>query len=73
MAKRPDNLRDLDTPELQAQMKELGEQIFRLRFQLTTGQAEALTKLRTSRKQMARIKTMLRERELSKGNANGKR
>lgn len=73
MAKRTENLRDLDTPELQAQMKELGEQIFRLRFQLTTGQSEALTKLRTSRKQMARIKTMLRERELSKGNANGKR
>jgi ribosomal protein L29 len=40
---------------------------------LTTGQSEALTKLRSSRKQMARIKTMLRERELSKGNANGKR
>jgi len=73
MAKRSDNLRDLDTPELQAQQKELGEQIFRLRFQLTTGQSEALSKLRTSRKQMARIKTMLRERELSKGNANGKR
>ena len=73
MAKRSDNLRDLDTPELEAQQKELGEQIFRLRFQLSTGQSEALTKLRTSRKQMARIKTMLRERELSKGNANGKR
>ena len=73
MAKRSDNLRDLDTPELEAQQKELGEQIFRLRFQLSTGQSEALTKLRTSRKQMARIKTMLRERELSKGNANGQR
>jgi large subunit ribosomal protein L29 len=73
MAKRSDNIRDLDTPELEAQQKELGEQIFRLRFQLSTGQSEALTKLRTSRKQMARIKTMLRERELSKGNANGKR
>jgi large subunit ribosomal protein L29 len=73
MAKRTDNLRDLDTPELEAQQKELGETIFRLRFQLSTGQSEALTKLRTSRKQMARIKTMLRQRELSKGNANGKR
>jgi large subunit ribosomal protein L29 len=73
MAKRSENIRDLDTPELEAQQKELGEQIFRLRFQLSTGQAEALTKLRTSRKQMARIKTMLRERQLSKGNTNGKR
>jgi large subunit ribosomal protein L29 len=73
MAKRSENIRDLDTPELEAQQKELGEQIFRLRFQLSTGQAEALTKLRISRKQMARIKTMLRERQLSKGNSNGKR
>jgi large subunit ribosomal protein L29 len=70
MAKRTENLRDLDTPELEAQMKELGEQIFRLRFQLTTGQSEALGKLRTSRRQLARIKTMLRERELSRGNTN---
>jgi large subunit ribosomal protein L29 len=72
MAKRVENLRDLGSPELEAQMKELSEQIFRLRFQLTTGQSEALTKLRSSRKQMARIKTMLRERELSKGKSNGK-
>ena len=71
MAKRGEKLRELDTPELEVQQQELAEQIFRLRFQLTTGQAEALTRLRTARKQLARVKTMLREREL--GQANGKR
>lgn len=71
MAKRGEKLRELDTPELEAQQTELSEQIFRLRFQLTTGQAEALNRLRTARKQLARVKTMLREREL--GQANGKR
>ena len=71
MAKRGEKLRELDTPELEAQQQELSEQIFRLRFQLTTGQAEALNRLRTARKQLARVKTMLREREL--GSANGKR
>ncbi|HET9402123.1 MAG TPA: 50S ribosomal protein L29 [Candidatus Acidoferrales bacterium] len=71
MAKRGEKLRELDTPELEVQQQELSEQIFRLRFQLTTGQAEALNRLRTARKQLARVKTMLREREL--GQANGKR
>ena len=47
-------------------MNELAEQVFRLRFQLSTGQAEAVTKLRTARKDLARIKTLLRERELRK-------
>ena len=46
--------------------RELAEQIFRLRFQLTTGQAEALTRLRGARKDLARVKTLLRERELRK-------
>ena len=64
MAKRGEKLRELDTPELEAQQNELAEQIFRLRFQLTTGQAEALNRLRVARKQLARVKTLLREREL---------
>src|SRR6266705_2705924 len=43
----------------------LTEQIFRLRFQLTTGQAEALKRLREAKKDLARIKTLLRAQELS--------
>jgi large subunit ribosomal protein L29 len=70
MARPIEKLRDQDTPELQEHSRELAEQVFRLRFQLTTGQAEAVTKLRSARKGLARIKTLLRERELRKSNGN---
>jgi large subunit ribosomal protein L29 len=68
MPRRAEKLRELDTPELEVQQRELAEQIFRLRFQLTTGQAEALARLRNARKQLARVKTLLRERELRQAN-----
>jgi len=70
MPKRIEKLRDQDTPELNERQNELAEQVFRLRFQLSTGQAEAVTKLRTARKDLARVKTLLRERELRKANGN---
>ena len=41
------------------------EQIFRLRFQLSTGQAEALKRLREAKKDLARVKTLLRAQELA--------
>jgi large subunit ribosomal protein L29 len=70
MPKRIEKMRDQDTPELNERQNELAEQVFRLRFQLSTGQAEAVTKLRTARKDLARVKTLLRERELRKANGN---
>jgi large subunit ribosomal protein L29 len=66
MAKRIEKMRDQDTAELSERQNELAEQVFRLRFQLSTGQAEAVTKLRSARKDLARVKTLLRERELRK-------
>ncbi len=66
MARPIDKLRDQGTPELGERKRELAEQVFRLRFQLTTGQAEAVTKLRSARKDLARVNTLLRERELRK-------
>ena len=70
MARGIEKMRDQDTPELSARQNELAEQVFRLRFQLSTGQAEAVTKLRIARKDLARVKTLLRERELRKQNGN---
>jgi large subunit ribosomal protein L29 len=70
MARGIEKLRDQGTPELSERVRELSEQVFRLRFQLTTGQAEAVTKLRSARKDLARIKTLLRERELRKKDGN---
>lgn len=66
MAKNVEKLRDLGEPELENRERELAEQIFRLRFQLTTGQAEAVGRLRVARKDLARVKTLLRERQLRK-------
>ena len=66
MPRKVDKLRDLGEPELQARATELAEQVFRLRFQLTTGQAEAVGRLRSAKKDLARVKTLLRERELRK-------
>ena len=68
MARSVEKMRDLDTPELEARERELAEQIFRLRFQLATGQAEAVTNLRLARKDQARVKTLRREREWRKDN-----
>lgn len=66
MAGRTRNFRQMDANELGVQQQELAEQIFRLRFQLSTGQAEGLKKLRVAKRDLARIKTILRENELRK-------
>jgi large subunit ribosomal protein L29 len=66
MAGRTAKLREMNHSELEVQQHELAEQIFRLRFQLSTGQAEGLKKLREAKRDLARIKTLLREAELRK-------
>lgn len=68
MARRIEKLRDLKLEELHVQERELAEQVFRLRFQLNTGQAEGLKRLREARRDLARVKSLLRERELRKNN-----
>ena len=65
MPRRIERIREAGTHELEAQQKELTEQIFRLRFQLTTGQAEALKRLREARKDLARVKTLLRAQRIT--------
>ena len=59
-----DKARGLDAAELTKQLKDASEQMFRLRFQLSMGQADGLTKLRNLRKERARMLTIQREREL---------
>jgi large subunit ribosomal protein L29 len=70
MASKVEKMRDQNTAELAERQNELAEQVFRLRFQLSTGQAEAVTRLRSARKDLARVKTLLRERELRKEHGN---
>ncbi|MGC1685244.1 MAG: 50S ribosomal protein L29 [Candidatus Acidiferrales bacterium] len=66
MAKRAEKFSQMSSNELETQQQELGEQIFRLRFQLTTGQSEGLKRLREARKELARVKTLLRQQELKR-------
>jgi len=65
MPRRIEKIREAGVNELEAQQKDLTEQIFRLRFQLTTGQSEALKRLREAKKDLARVKTLLRVHELN--------
>ena len=60
MPRRIEKIREAGVDELLAQEKDLTEMIFRLRFQLSTGQAEALKRLREAKKDLARVKTLVR-------------
>jgi large subunit ribosomal protein L29 len=66
MARSMEKYREMNKGELEIQQRELSEQIFRLRFQMSAGQSEGLKKLREAKKDFARVKTLLRENELRK-------
>ena len=55
-------IRELGVEDLQSREKDLDDQLFRLRIQKSMGQLEAPAKLRTLRRDLARVKTILRER-----------
>jgi large subunit ribosomal protein L29 len=55
--------RDLGADELKQREKDLDDQLFRLRIQKSMGQLEAAGKLKLLRRDRARIKTVLREKE----------
>jgi large subunit ribosomal protein L29 len=62
---KPEKIRNLTDAELRQQQRELNDQLFRLKFQLNMGQTESLKKIRGLRKDIARVKTAARERELA--------
>ena len=55
--------RDLSDDEVQQKLRELGEELFNLRFQLSMGVAKNPARLSQAKKDLARAKTILRERE----------
>jgi large subunit ribosomal protein L29 len=59
-----DKIRNLGPQELKHEEQQASEQLFRLRFQMRLGQTEGVKKLRGLKKDVARIKTITREREL---------
>ena len=55
-------LREMSATELEQKAQELDEQLFRLRLQKSMGQLESASKLRPMRKDLARIRTLLKEK-----------
>ena len=63
-------IRELSDNELQEKAQELKEELFNLRFQMATGQLENTTRLKEVRRSIARVKTIMRERELAAAAGN---
>jgi len=59
-------LRDLTNAELNEKLANLKDELFKLRFQLSTGQLDNPARIREVRKDIARVNTILREREINK-------
>lgn len=62
---KANEIRELTSVEIEDQVKSLKEELFNLRFQLATGQLENTARIREVRKAIARMKTVIREREIS--------
>lgn len=60
---KPEKVRELGTDELKTKEKELQDQLFRLRVQKSIGQLDNAIKLREVRRDIARVKTVLREKQ----------
>ena len=58
------DLRELTAEELQAKLKELEEEVFNLKFQVASQQLENTARLKESRRDVARLKTVIREKAL---------
>ena len=60
-----EKIRELKNEELESRVEELEEEIFRARIQKETGQLDRMGKVRNLRRDLARVKTVLRERRAS--------
>ncbi|MGH2702342.1 MAG: 50S ribosomal protein L29 [Actinomycetota bacterium] len=65
MARKTSDIRELPVSELNERLDETREELFNLRFQLATGQLDNYRRVRLLRRDIARVKTVLRERELA--------
>ena len=64
---KPEKIRNLTDAELKHQEVELSDELFKLKFQMNMGQTESLKKIRGLRKDIARIKTIQREKTAASG------
>ncbi len=63
-----DKIRNLTDVELSHQQRELSDQLFKMKFQLKMGQTESLKKIRELKKDIARVKTVMRQKQIAAGN-----
>ena len=63
-----EKIRNLTDTELAHQHRELADQLFKLKFQMKMGQTESLKKIRDLKKDIARMKTIEREKKIAGGN-----
>ncbi len=64
---KAEELRALSDEDLREKLGEIKESIFRMRFKLALGNIDVIKSLREQRKDLARVNTLLRERELAAG------
>jgi large subunit ribosomal protein L29 len=64
---KADEIRDLSDDDLAARVDELKESLFRMRFKLMLGNVDVVKSMREQRKDLARVKTILRERAIAAG------
>ena len=69
---KAEKIRNLTEAELTHQERDLADQLFKLKFQLNMGQTESLKKIRGLRKDIARVKTIVREQQLAARKAEKK-
>jgi large subunit ribosomal protein L29 len=69
---KPEKVRNLTDEELRHQEGDLSGQLFKLKFQLNMGQTESLKKMRGLRKDIARVQTVARERQIAAGKTEKK-
>jgi large subunit ribosomal protein L29 len=63
-----DKIRNLTDVELNHQQHEMADQLFKMKFQLKMGQTESLKKIRELKKDIARVQTVMRQKQLAGGN-----
>ena len=63
---KPEQIREMSVDDLRGKERELQERLFRLRFQKSIGQLDNALKLRETRRDIARVKTVLREKQVAR-------
>lgn len=66
---KAEKIREMTDDDLKGKAREFSGQLFRLKFQLASGQSDVLPNLRALRKNLARVKTILREKDIQAAKA----